>query len=205
MRYNALCTTGLVGLFSSLAMAARPLHLAADEYQYMAICVDGDGALTSWLATFDAANGVGKAHEVSTKGHRWTVVSRPAPALLRDTISQNLAVRAVMTSSPLAVNSSVLGGTRIAATKMLPATALQNQKAADHVGDCQGNACNDVSVDWTGRGYHIANHGGRRVLVRIRFAFGFQCMDPSDIHLGPGESKDYGNGAFCNPYTANYE
>jgi hypothetical protein len=52
----------------------------AGDTEYMAECTDGDGALTSWLSTFDAANEAGKSHEVSTRGHRWNVRSRTKPA-----------------------------------------------------------------------------------------------------------------------------
>lgn len=80
-----------------------------------------------------------------------------------------------------------------------------DQTVVAGVGQCQGNACGDISITWNGHGYTIQNHGGRRVKVRIRFTFGFQCLDWTDVHLGPGQSQSFGNGAFCNPYEANYE
>ena len=59
------------------AMLAAPVKSSVlVEYQYMAICTDGDGALTAWLDTRQAANDVGKAHEVATKGHRWVILER---------------------------------------------------------------------------------------------------------------------------------
>ena len=115
------------------------------------------------------------------------------------------AVRAAELRVNSNVAGAVVGQTAVPLSKPVPATALTEISPKSDVGDCQGNACGDVSVDWTGHGYHISNHGVRRVLVRIRFTFGLQCLDWSDIHLGPGQSQDYGNGAFCNPYTANYE
>lgn len=69
---------------------------------------------------------------------------------------------------------------------------------------CRGNACDVVSFGWTGHGYHIANSSPRRVRLQIRWAFGFSCMQPSTIDLAPKSAVDYGNGAYCNPYDANY-
>lgn len=70
---------------------------------------------------------------------------------------------------------------------------------------CQGNACNDVSIDPNPRGgYFLRNHGRRRVRIRIRWMAGWQCVDWTDIDLNPGETKSWGNGGYCHPWHANY-
>jgi hypothetical protein len=73
-----------------------------------------------------------------------------------------------------------------------------------HQSQCNGNACNVVSINYTGNGYAITNHSGKKVSVSIRFTFGFQCMSPTNIELNPGQTVNYGNGAYCNPVTAIY-
>jgi hypothetical protein len=64
-------------VFVSSFAQAHSDHSAG--YQYMAYCVDGDGALSSWRDSYDEANGIGKNHEWSTKGHRWDVLTRIKP------------------------------------------------------------------------------------------------------------------------------
>jgi hypothetical protein len=78
--------------------------------------------------------------------------------------------------------------------------------AAIPPGQCEGNACGDVTIQslGTGNGYLLKNDGAKRVRLSIRWAFGFQCMDWSDTDLGPGESKRMANWAYCNPVRANY-
>jgi hypothetical protein len=53
-------------------------------YQYMAVCTDGHGALSTWMDTQEAANKYGKDHEVLTKGHRWRVDTREKPQPKKD-------------------------------------------------------------------------------------------------------------------------
>jgi hypothetical protein len=84
---------------------------------------------------------------------------------------------------------------------------VENGRARPHLAaaaQCQGNACGDVSVIWTGSGYDLSNHGGRNVRISIRFTFGLQCNAPSDVDLGPGQTQHFANGAYCPPYGANY-
>jgi len=70
---------------------------------------------------------------------------------------------------------------------------------------CEGNACREVTVKWTGGGYRLTNKSAdRAVRISIRWTFGFQCLDPSDIDLEPEESAEYANGGYCPPYQANY-
>ena len=70
--------------------------------------------------------------------------------------------------------------------------------------ECNGNACGDVSITWTGHGYDVRNNGNKRVRVRVRFTFGLQCLDWTSIDLNPGEVHSYGNGAYCEPVEANH-
>lgn len=69
---------------------------------------------------------------------------------------------------------------------------------------CEGDACGFGKVEWTGNGYNLSNtHPSQRVRISIRF-YAFGCMSPTNVDLNPGESKSYGNGAFCSPYKANF-
>ncbi len=74
-----------------------------------------------------------------------------------------------------------------------------------HALGCEGNACGAVSITWNGAGYTISNSSGNRVRVTMRWMFGWSCMGPSDIHLGPYQSVNYGNGGYCHPWQANFE
>ena len=69
---------------------------------------------------------------------------------------------------------------------------------------CEGNACADITIKAENPGYTIRNTGKKTVIVSIKFTFGLSCLDPTDITLGAGQSKTYGNGAYCNPYRAVY-
>jgi hypothetical protein len=71
---------------------------------------------------------------------------------------------------------------------------------------CSGDACGVVSLDWlgVGQGYRVSNSGKERVRVRIRWVFGFQCQDWTNIELNPGQSQNYLNGGYCQPVEANY-
>lgn len=53
-------------------------------YQYMAVCTDGHGVLSSWKDLEVDANKFGKDHEVLTKGHRWRIDKREKPIQKKD-------------------------------------------------------------------------------------------------------------------------
>lgn len=75
------------------------------------------------------------------------------------------------------------------------------------LGTCQGNACKvfTISSNGVGKGFTLTNHSkNRRVRVSIQFTFGLQCQSATIVDLNPGQSRMFGNGAFCNPYSANY-
>jgi hypothetical protein len=83
-------------------------------------------------------------------------------------------------------------------------SAVNPYRESDATESCRGNACGDVSVSWTGSGYEIANHGSKRVRVRIRFMWGYGCLDWTSYVLDPGESDYSSNGGYCEPYEAHY-
>ena len=83
---------------------------------------------------------------------------------------------------------------------------LPGFRLKDQAPNCNGNACNVISINpqRTG-GFTIRNISARKVKITIRFAIGLGCQGPTDIHIGPRNSKNYLNGGYCNPYSANYE
>jgi len=68
----AVATMALAGSAASIDGKEKP-------QQYAAKCTDGHGMLTAWKNTYDEANAAGKAHELATHGHRWTVLTRDKP------------------------------------------------------------------------------------------------------------------------------
>jgi len=84
-----------------------------------------------------------------------------------------------------------------------------NGSSIKHKADknCQGNACDVTQIvpNPTG-GYKFTNtSNNRKIKITIRFAFGWSCMSPTDIHLQPGQTAKFGNGGYCDPYTSNFE
>jgi hypothetical protein len=75
----------LIGTLCVLIVAAAVAATSAPAEQYMAVCIETqehggqEYALTAWLASREAANEAGKAHEQATRGHRWTIRTRNAP------------------------------------------------------------------------------------------------------------------------------
>jgi hypothetical protein len=166
-------------------------HHAVAEYQYMAVCTDGDGALTAWLSTFDAANNAGKQHEVSTKGHRWTVASREKPT------AAALDRRGAASVGPAAfkLNNELLDA--MAATSYVkPGTVLEVRKTA---ADCAGNACAVTSYRYDGRNLFRNNSGDRNIRVQLSNGWAGNIID-----LGPGEEKASLMQMFITPYQSNY-
>jgi len=78
-------TTGLSVALGVLVLLTAVVAVASPAEQYMALCTEAqehggrEYALTAWLGTREAANEAGKAHEQSTRGHRWTIRTRNAP------------------------------------------------------------------------------------------------------------------------------
>lgn len=67
------------------AASAKAAHISNASEQYMVFCTETlehggqEYALTSWLNSREAANEAGKAHELATRGHRWTIRTRQQP------------------------------------------------------------------------------------------------------------------------------
>ena len=188
-----LFATAMFALIITAASPSKAANFSNLADQYMALCTESrehggqEYALTSWLDSRDAANEAGKRHERATRGHRWTIRTRQRPE------SEYLWTTGV---KPFSVAIGLAETTLPMASAFLTPTP---------VAGCGGTACGVVSVAWNGQGYDIRNGSDRRVLVKIRFLFGWSCMGPSDIPLGPGETKKYGNGGYCNPIEANYQ
>lgn len=86
---------------------------------------------------------------------------------------------------------------------MLAVCCLPDRASADN--NCNGNACSVVTVHYNGHGYDLHNGGGKPVKLNVRWAFLLSCQGGVDILLAPGETKTFGNGGYCNPYSANFE
>lgn len=71
--------------------------------------------------------------------------------------------------------------------------------------ECNGNACEDVAINYLGpgHGYLFKNLGSRRVGLRIQWSVGWSCLEPSNYELNPGETKR-SNLTYCDTVEANY-
>lgn len=71
---------------------------------------------------------------------------------------------------------------------------------------CNGNACAYVTVTSlpTGSGCRFSNSSDKPVKMSVQFAFGLGCMSATSFTIAPHSFSDFGNGGFCNPYTANF-
>lgn len=140
----ALLTMGLVLLANVVVHAAR---IANPVEQYMAVCTETrehggqEYVLTSWLDSKSEADEAGKAHERSTRGHRWTIKTRQKPE-----------------SSAAAIIAPI----------SLPAIVIHSKSAFNTA--CEGNACDVVSVTWDqgAQKYLVQNRSNRRVKVELR-------------------------------------
>lgn len=70
--------------------------------------------------------------------------------------------------------------------------------------NCKGQACEDVSIVWTDKGYAVSNDGIALVKVGIQAWTGSSCGESKTVELEPGQIANYGFAAFCSPIRASY-
>ena len=70
--------------------------------------------------------------------------------------------------------------------------------------ECEGDACDVVTVTWLDPGYRFENTSKRDIAIRIWFAAKGDCL-LSEFSIASSKSSGWGNVGFCKPYSARYK